>query len=153
MAIEVTFPFTKKVGNQRLQLARHEPMFEIRCPQAFPGSPRLEIVVTAIVLPPRVRILRIGGLRQTLFNGDGRLRSIPSLGRIHQHVTKLHIHTKVRRSFLPGFISDHSILLEGSKDGIRTPDTKRVPEFSVEIPTCSTKRKETGRPRGSKRHK
>ena len=96
-------------------------MFEIRCPQAFPGPPGLEIVVSAIVLPPRVRILRVDRLRQTLFNGDGRLRSIPSLGRINQHVAKLHIHTKVRRSFLLGF-SDHSVLLEGSNDAIRTPD-------------------------------
>src|SRR5881628_990762 len=97
-------------------------MFEIRCPQAFPSSPRLEIVVTAIVFPPRVRIMRVDGLWQTFFNGDGRLRSIPSLGRIHQHVAKLHIHSKVRRSFLPGFVSDHSVLLEGYNDAIRTPD-------------------------------
>src|SRR5213594_3858693 len=55
-------------------------MFEIRRPQAFPGPPGLEIVISAIVLPPRVRILRVDRLRQTLFNGDGRLRSIPRLG-------------------------------------------------------------------------
>src|SRR5438309_2319355 len=112
-------------------------MFEIGCSQALPSSPGLEIVISPIVFPPPVRVLRVDWLRQTLFNGDGSLRSIPHFGRIHQHIAKLHIHSKVRRSLLPGFISDHSVLLK-VLNAIGTPDKGNCQEFSVEILTCST---------------
>src|SRR5437899_1653006 len=104
MAIKIAFPFTEKIGNQRLKFARHEPVFEIGRSETFPGSPGFEVVISAIGFPSWVRVLRIDWFRQTLFNGDSRLRSVAYLGRIHQDVTKLHIHTKNWRSFLLGFV-------------------------------------------------
>src|SRR5260370_3557516 len=112
MTGKVAFTFAKKISNQGLQLARDEPVFEIRRSETLPGSPGFEVVIRAIGLPTRVWVLRVDGLRQTLLKSDGRLRAIPYLRRIHKDVTKLHIHTKIRRRFLSGFVSDHTTLLK-----------------------------------------
>ena len=63
MAIEIALPFGEQIRDQRLKLARHQPVFEVRRPQAFPRSPGFEVVVGSLGLPPLFWELRIDRFR------------------------------------------------------------------------------------------
>ena len=79
VAIEIALPFAKKIGDQRLDFSGHQPVLEIRGTETLPRSPRFEVVVGAVRLPSRIRILGVHRFGQSLFDRQSRLRAILNL--------------------------------------------------------------------------